>query len=134
LKVKNIWTETPPPLELHADDRGKIVDVFYREGIEHVTVISSKAGALRGNHYHKNTVQHVLVTNGSMEYWYKHVDSDQHARTVVLRKGDLVSTPAFEIHALRTLEDDTEFVVFSSGLRGGKDYESDTFRVPSIVR
>ena len=25
------------------------------------------------------------------------------------------------------------FIVFSSGPRGGQDYESDTFRVPSII-
>ena len=38
-----------------------------------------------------------------------------------------------EIHAMRILENDTQFIVFSEGLRGGKDYEADTFRVASII-
>ena len=47
--------------------------------------------------------------------------------------GDMVSTPPNEIHALVIGDDGNEFIVFSQGLRGGSDYESDTFRVDSIV-
>ncbi len=45
---------------------------------------------------------------------------------------DLVSTPPYEIHALEILGPN-QFVVFSQGVRGGEDYESDTFRVPPIL-
>ena len=38
-----------------------------------------------------------------------------------------------EIHALEIGEEGNQFIVFSSGLRGGKDYEDDTFRVESII-
>ena len=133
MHVRNIWKEPPAPLELHEDARGKIVDVFYQENIHHVAVITSHKDADRGNHYHKQTTQVYLMTKGSMEYWYKPVDSDEPAECVVIRPGDLLTTPPHEIHALRILEEDTEFVVFTSGVRGGKDYESDTFRVPSIM-
>jgi dTDP-4-dehydrorhamnose 3,5-epimerase-like enzyme len=131
MQIRNIWKEVLEPLELHEDDRGRIVDVFYHERIEHVAVIDSNAGALRGNHYHKETTQHMLMTRGSMEYWYKPVDSKEAAKHVVVRTGDLVSTPPLEIHALKILEE-SQFVVFSTGVRGGKDYESDTYRVQSI--
>jgi len=132
METRNIWTDVPAPLELHEDARGRIVDVFYHQQIEHVAVIDSNKGALRGNHYHKETVQHMLMTKGAMEYWYKPVDSDEPAQYIVVRAGDLVSTQPLEIHALHILEDDTQFVVFSTGMRGGKDYESDTYRVDSI--
>ena len=46
----------------------------------------------------------------------------------------LVTTPPFEIHALKILENGNEFIVFSEGLRGGSDYEKDTFRVPNIIK
>jgi hypothetical protein len=36
------------------------------------------------------------------------------------------------VHALEILEP-TQFVVFSDGVRGGQDYESDTFRVTPIL-
>ena len=134
MKVRNIWKDVNPPLELHEDERGKIVDIFYKQNIEHVAVIISKKGVYRGDHYHKETVQHILITKGSMEYWYKPVDSDKPAKMVILKEGERVSTPVNEIHALYFLEKDNQFVVFSTGLRGGKDYEADTFRVkPSII-
>ena len=45
----------------------------------------------------------------------------------------MVTTPPFEVHSLEILTDN-QFIVFSWGKRGGKDYESDTFRVrPSLI-
>ena len=29
MKIKNIWKDIESPLELHTDDRGSIVDIFY---------------------------------------------------------------------------------------------------------
>jgi len=133
MKKRNIWKKVKSPLELHEDDRGKIVDVFYKENINHVAIIVSEAGALRGDHYHKDATQHILITKGALEYWYKPVDSDAPAKCKVLRVGDIVATPPLEIHALKILEDN-EFIAFSQGLRGGKDYELDTRRVkPTII-
>ena len=34
---------------------------------------------------------------------------------------------------LKIGSDGNEFIVFSEGLRGGKDYESDTYRVSNII-
>ena len=42
MKYKNIWENVLNPLELNEDNRGKIVDVFYNENINHVAVINSK--------------------------------------------------------------------------------------------
>jgi dTDP-4-dehydrorhamnose 3,5-epimerase-like enzyme len=132
--VRNIWKDVPAPLELHKDDRGAIVDIFYKEEVNHVNSITSIKGALRGDHYHKKTTQHILMVSGSMEYWHKSVESNEPAEHIVVKKGDMVTTPPYEVHALRILEDDTEFITFSSGLRGGQDYEADTFRVePSLI-
>jgi len=133
MKKRNVWKNIKAPLELHADARGKIADIFYKEGIQHVAIIESKKDSLRGDHYHKQTVQHILITKGALEYWHKKFGSRRPAKFEILRVGDLVTTPAFEVHALRIIEDN-EFVVFTTGIRGGKDYESDTFRVsPSII-
>ena len=67
-----------------------------------------------------------------MEYWYKPVDSQEPPNHIIVKQGDLVSTEPLEVHALKMLEKENQFIVFSSGLRGGRDYESDTFRVDSI--
>jgi len=129
----NVFKDVKEPLELHQDARGRIADIFYKENIEHVAIIDSVAGALRGDHWHKHTEQHMLMTKGVMEYWHKRVDSDEPAICGVLYEGDIVTTPPNEIHALRMITDQ-QFIVFTTGRRGGKDYESDTFRVqPTII-
>tara|TARA_A100001011_G_scaffold385293_1_gene459049 strand:+ start:242 stop:661 length:420 start_codon:yes stop_codon:yes gene_type:complete len=133
MKIKNIWKDVKEPLELHTDERGSIVDVFYNDDIEHVAVVDTEPNQLRGNHYHKKSTQHMLMTKGSLEYWYKPIDSEDEVKMVVAKVGDIVSTGPNEIHALVIRGDGNQFIVFSEGVRGGMDYESDTFRVDSIV-
>ena len=132
MEKRNVWKNIEEPLELHEDDRGSIADIFYKKNIDHVAVINSNPGAIRGNHYHKETVQHMMITKGSLEYWYKDLDSQLPAKCEVLKEGDVLSTPPFEIHALRIL-DNNQFIVFSEGTRGGKDYESDTIRIDGSI-
>tara|TARA_Y100000034_G_C6672313_1_gene295216 strand:- start:98 stop:526 length:429 start_codon:yes stop_codon:yes gene_type:complete len=133
MEIRNIWEDVKEPLERHADERGSIVDVFYKNHIEHVAVINSKPNTIRGNHYHKCSTQHILIISGSLEYWYKPVNSDEPSKMVVANAGDMISTPPNEIHAIVVKEDGNQSIVFSEGTRGGVDYESDTFRVESII-
>ena len=133
MEVINLFKENNDPLEVHIDDRGVIADVFYNRNINHVAVVKSEPNVIRGNHYHKETTQHMLMTKGSLEYWYKQVDSNEPPQMYLATPGDLVTTKPYEIHTLKITEEGNEFVVFSEGKRGGKDYESDTFRVPSIL-
>lgn len=134
MKKRNIELDTNDNLQCHKDDRGKIADIFYKQNIQHSAIIDSKPNVVRGNHYHKETTQHMLITQGSMEYWYKNIDDKNDAKMIKLNKGDYISTPPYEIHALKIGEDGNQFIVFSEGLRGGSDYEKDTFRVPSIIK
>ena len=120
-------------LECHNDTRGNIVDLFYNETINHVAKVKSEPNVLRGNHYHKKTIQHMLMIQGSLEYWYKPVDSEDPPKMVLAEVGDIISTEPFEIHALKIGPTGNEFIVFSTGTRGGKDYETDTFRVDNII-
>ena len=133
MKVRNIKKSIKKPLQMFKDKRGTIIDIFYKKNINHIAIIDSKPNAKRGNHYHKKTTQHMLITKGSLEYWYKQLGSKIKAKMKILKVGDLVSTPPKEIHALKIGKNGNQFIVFSEGLRGGKDYESDTFRVPSIM-
>jgi quercetin dioxygenase-like cupin family protein len=133
MNVINIFENNNSPLEVHADLRGVIADVFYNATINHVAIINSNPGAIRGNHYHKESVQHMLITSGELEYWYKPLDSQDAAKMYLTKVGDLITTPPNEIHALKITEKGNQFVVFSEGKRGGEDYESDTFRVDSII-
>ncbi len=133
MQKRNIWEDISEPLEKHEDLRGVIADIFYNSKIDHIAIIKSEPNVIRGNHYHKETTQHILITKGSLEYWHKKVKSDDSSEMTFAKVGDLVSTPPFEIHALKIGPNGNEFIVFSEGTRGGKDYESDTYRVNNII-
>lgn len=131
--IRNVWAQVEEPLEAFEDYRGKINDIFYKNNIDHVAIIHSEPNIMRGNHYHKQSTQHMLITKGSLEYWYKPLGSDSDPSMVVAKVGDLVTTPPNELHALVIRDDGNEFIVFSEGVRGGCDYEADTFRVECFV-
>ncbi len=73
-----------------------------------------------------------MITKGSLEYWYKKIHQNKSKKKIA-KEGDIITTPPFEIHALKILNKGNQFIVFSQGLRGGKDYEKDTFRVETII-
>ena len=52
----------------------------------------------------------------------------KYLKKIILSKGDLVETSKNERHAIRAIKD-SEFLVFTQGPRGGKEYEKDTFRL-----
>jgi dTDP-4-dehydrorhamnose 3,5-epimerase-like enzyme len=132
MKFRNFKKKIQKPLECHKDLRGYICDLFYNTSINHVAIINSKPNVIRGNHYHKKSTQHILITKGSLEYWYK--NNNKKVKKKLAKEGDIISTPPYEIHALKILNKGNQFIVFSQGLRGGKDYEKDTFRVKSIIK
>jgi dTDP-4-dehydrorhamnose 3,5-epimerase-like enzyme len=132
MKHYNINHNAEPGLSQHTDERGIITDMFYAKAINHGCIITNKPLAIRGNHYHKLTTQYTLVLNGSLTYYAKSLDSDE-VRSFVAIHGDMIISEPNEIHAMRSGEHGCTFLAFAEGPRGGQDYESDTYRVDSIV-
>ncbi len=108
------------------DGRGSIADILEGEIIEHVTLITTAAGAVRGNHYHRETHQWVYIVSGALRYVTS--DAEGRAESGVVRAGDVLGTRPMDAHAMEALED-TTMVVMTRGPRGGREYESDTFRL-----
>ena len=108
------------------DARGYIIDILQNEPVEHATIITSLKGAVRGNHYHKDSVQYAYLLSGRLQVLAqmpgKEVESE------ILETGDLLVNVPLERHALIALEDSV-FVVLTRGPRGGTQYESDTYRL-----
>jgi len=75
------------------------------------------------------------ITKGSLEYWYKPLKTKKKPKKKLLKVGDLVETPPYEMHALKIGKRGNQFVVFTVGKRGGKDYENDTYRFkPTLIK
>lgn len=111
---------------IHKDERGEITDIIVKEKVEYVTLITSVSGVTRGNHYHKETIQWVYILEGRMKLLTQMPGTPVVATT--LEKGDLVMNEPMEKHAMISLENST-FIVFTRGVRGGEDYEKDTYRL-----
>lgn len=109
-----------------SDERGQIIDILKKSVVEYATIITSRKGAVRANHYHKETFQYVYLMSGRMRV-VAQMPGEQVSE-VVLETGDLIVNVPLERHAFEALEDST-MLVLTRGPRGGDDYESDTFRL-----
>ena len=132
MKKFNVYSELPENLGTFSDDRGKITDLFFKASIDHVAIIDSVPDAIRGNHYHAESTQHMFIIDGSLEYWYQSPEMEKSEMALCL-PGDLITSHKNEIHALKIGVEGCRFMAFTEGKRGGSDYESDTFRVPNII-
>lgn len=54
----------PANLHLHEDARGKLVEIFKKEGFGQIFYSTSKPGVTRGNHYHTRKVETFCVIEG----------------------------------------------------------------------
>ncbi len=111
------------------DHRGTIADLVEGKNLQHVGLIVSKKGAVRGNHYHKKATQYTYILKGKVEYYRKdlRVESSVVERFVV-GPGTLSIEPPQVAHALVALED-TEFLDMTDVSRDKNGYDADTFKI-----
>ena len=108
----------PLTKNMYKDKRGTINDLAVGNDWS-VTYITFKKGAVRGNHYHKETIQHDIVLKGSLLCKKGH-------ETGFPKKGDLIHIEANIPHAYEALED-SEIVSICFGKRIGDNYYKDTY-------
>lgn len=108
------------------DARGRITDLISKEKLNAVTLITFKKGAIRGNHYHKKTIQWNYILSGKIKFLSQM--PSKGLTKLIAKKGDFVILYPRERHALVCVEG-AELLVFTKGPRGGKEYENDTFRL-----
>lgn len=113
------------------DDRGTICDIFANSPKDHATIIFSKKGAVRGNHYHKNSTQYDFVVSGKLTVLTKKIGEEKVKKSILLPNDLMVHEPN-EIHTL-IADEDTIFLAFVNGSRGGENYEKDTFKVEKLA-
>ena len=112
------------------DNRGAIRDILVKEKIDFVTIIFNKKDSVRGNHYHKETVQYLYVLEGSILVASKFEGKEIEKK--ILTEGDLLLNEPFEWHAIKSIED-SKLLILTRGLRGGEDYEADTFKIDEPI-
>jgi quercetin dioxygenase-like cupin family protein len=135
-KWKNIVlddeTMWPPhgkvPLDAaHSDDRGFIQSIVNLP-MKNLSLIRSKKGAVRSNHYHVTDWHYMYVTKGSFDYYWRATGSDAPPEVTRVSAGEVIFTPPMEDHATVFLEE-TDMFVASRNPRDQASYESDVRRV-----
>jgi len=115
------------------DDRGEIIDIFVKSPKDHCSIITSKKGAVRGNHFHKKSTQYTFVVSGRFKLFRAKVDEDGNLNEKVkmdtVEKNELIEHPPYESHTLVADTDEAVLLAFACGTRGGNFYEKDTFRL-----
>jgi oxalate decarboxylase/phosphoglucose isomerase-like protein (cupin superfamily) len=129
LDDNSMWPAEPrvtlPPA--HADDRGYIQSLV-NFPMKNLSLIASKKGSVRSNHYHVTDWHYMYVLKGAFDYYYRATGSDEPPAVMRVRAGEMVFTPPMEDHATVFLED-TELLAMSRNPRDQETYESDVRRV-----
>lgn len=107
------------------DSRGSIISLLDVE-VKNVSIITSKPGTIRSNHYHLDDWHYMYVLSGNIDYFYKN-NQDNKIQYLKVRQGENIFTPPLEWHATYFSEE-TQLIVSSKNPRDQKTYEADTVR------
>ena len=111
----------------HSDDRGSIQSLV-NFPMKNISLISSKKGVVRSNHYHLTDWHYMYVLSWSFNYYYRPTNSDDELQSVKVKAGELIFTPPMEDHATVFLED-CKLLAMSRNPRDQEAYEKDVRRV-----
>jgi dTDP-4-dehydrorhamnose 3,5-epimerase-like enzyme len=111
----------------HIDERGAIQPLVDFP-MKNVSLISSKKGTVRSNHYHLRDWHYMYVLSGSFDYYFRPTGGPDKPTRISVKAGEMVFTPPMEEHATVFLED-TQIVVASRNPRDQDIYEADVRRV-----
>ncbi|MBI4022085.1 MAG: hypothetical protein HY372_01915 [Candidatus Andersenbacteria bacterium] len=116
------------PVALARDERG-LIERLGEGPWQGVLRISSKAGTVRANHYHRHDSHLCYLESGKLRYVYRPADKpDAPLREIIITPGQLFYTPPLIAHAMHFLEDS---VFYALTPRSGEqaEYEDDVVRV-----
>jgi len=129
LDDENMWPKTGI-VELespHSDDRGSIQSLV-NFPMKNLSLISSKKGTVRSNHYHLTDWHYMYVLSGSFNYYYRPTNSNEDLKSVTVVAGEMIFTPPMEDHATVFIED-CDLLAMSRNPRDQETYEEDVRRV-----
>ncbi|MAE13840.1 hypothetical protein CMO92_04710 [Candidatus Woesearchaeota archaeon] len=113
------------------DERGAISNIL-EEPVSHIAIITSKAGAVRANHYHPEQIQYIFLISGSYESHSKDLKAENaETEKVVVKGGDLAITPPMIAHAMKFTEDSVMLNI-TTGQREEENFEEHTVKYKLI--
>ena len=114
------------------DERGQILNVLLTP-ITSVAKITSKAGTVRANHYHKTDWHYSFVESGEILYFERPVGEVAIPEPIKYKPGEMFFTRPNIEHAM-LFNMDTVFFTFAKNIRSHNDHELDVIRVEFITQ
>ena len=102
------------------DERGSLTQLIH-EGFKQINVITSKAGTIRGGHYHQLNEEAFYIINGKVRLF---VELDKHKSEYIFHSGDMFLIHKNVIHDFEFLEDTLLVSMYNIGVElpnGNKD-------------
>ena len=114
------------------DKRGIIIDIFVKKPKDHCTLVTFNKSAIRGNHFHKKSIQYSFVVSGKLLMLSAKINKNGtiigKIKKEILIANNIVTHKPFYAHAFKAMTK-VKLLAFADGKRGGKNYEKDTFRL-----
>ena len=117
------------------DFRGSLKKILKKSNIgkdldiEEAYVLYSKKGAIRGNHYHKETTEYFCVLKGSVKFATK-VVGKEHIEEISIDEGDniVVEVPPLTAYAIINEKDEKAIILVLSTKEYDENY-NDTYKM-----
>ena len=113
------------------DKRGFILDIFVGKPKDHCSLVSFEKNSVRGNHFHKKSIQYSFILEGKLLMITSRVNKNGKylgkKNRKIVKKNDLITHKPFVAHAFKA-KTKSKMLAFADGLRR-KKYEKDTFRL-----
>lgn len=91
------------PYCVREDARGKLVGLMNEGKWEEFNYLETKAGEVRGNHYHKNTTELFFILDGEIRV--ELVKPGGSVNTQLVRRGDILLVEPGEMHTFHCVTD-----------------------------
>ncbi|MBO4401971.1 MAG: dTDP-4-dehydrorhamnose 3,5-epimerase family protein [Selenomonadaceae bacterium] len=106
-----------------ADGRGQILGIIQQGNWQEMNYITTRAGVVRGNHYHEKTVELVFIVEGRIKLSVRDVRKSEPSATFEFMSGDAFIIEPYENHIVETQVDSAWINMLSRAMNEehGKD-------------
>lgn len=113
------------------DKRGSLKKIAMKSklgiNIEEVYILCTNRGSIRGNHYHKSTVEYFTVVSGTARIALKDISTGYYEELTISSEDNIVlKVPANTAHAFKNEQDEPLIIIAVSPMEYDEN-NTDTF-------
>ncbi|MEH7108865.1 polysaccharide biosynthesis C-terminal domain-containing protein [Bacillus sp. JJ1764] len=121
------------PIKPFEDKRGSLKKILMKsqlkenEKIEEVYLLYSEKGSVRGNHYHKKTLEYFVVVSGKAKVALKNLDTGILKELYISAEDNVVlKVPPQVVHAFKN-EEAQQLIMLAISSKEYNELDTDTF-------